>query len=40
MSQTPTLFIGVGGIGCRIVSAINDILDDAHRDYAGNIGVD
>lgn len=38
--QTPYVFIGIGGIGCRIVASISDKLDISLRDHAGFIGID
>lgn len=39
-NQIPTLFIGVGGIGCRIAAAFSDKLSDEDRKYVGVIGID
>ena len=39
--QAPTLFIGVGGIGCQIASNISDkIHDDSERDLISFVGID
>ena len=40
INQVPTLFIGIGGIGCQIAGAISDMLNDNARDYVGFIGID
>ena len=40
VNQVPTLFIGIGGIGCKIAGAISDMLSSADRDYVGVIGID
>lgn len=40
ITQVPTLFIGIGGIGCQIAGAISDMLDESARDYVGFIGID
>lgn len=39
-NQIPTLFIGVGGIGCRIVASVSDRISEEDRRVTGFIGLD
>ena len=38
--QVPTMFIGIGGIGCQIAASISDMLDDEARKRVSVIGID
>ncbi|MDY4970399.1 MAG: tubulin-like doman-containing protein [Lachnospiraceae bacterium] len=40
MNETPTLIVGLGGIGCSIADQINDMLDEQSKKYVGIIGLD
>ena len=40
MNETPTLIVGLGGIGCSIADQINDMLDEHSKKYVGIIGLD
>ena len=40
VTQIPTLFIGIGGIGCQIAGTISDMLPEEARGYVGFVGVD
>lgn len=40
MNETPTLIVGLGGIGCSIANQINDMLDEHSKKYVGIIGLD
>ena len=40
INQAPTLFIGIGGIGCQIAGAISDMISKEDRKYIGFIGID
>jgi len=39
-NQVPTLFIGIGGIGCQIAGTISDMIDEETRKHVGFIGID
>lgn len=38
--RVPTLFIGLGGIGCQIVAQIDDLLTKEDKEYVSLVGID
>ncbi len=40
INETPTLIVGLGGIGCSIADQINAMLDEKTKKYVGIIGMD
>ena len=40
INKVPTLILGIGGIGCRIASNINDLLTPEAKKHIALIGVD
>lgn len=40
MHKIPTVFIGIGGVGCKIAGKISKMVSDESRRYVGFIGID
>ena len=40
INETPTLIVGLGGIGCSIADQISNMLDEHSKKYVGIIGLD